>query len=101
MALRPNKYRVGVERRDEYIELEWTTDLPTKPGLYKFFHENVKGIYRGSHWSSWEKIETSGDFVLVRVDDDVEKIQEYLERETRDGYKIHFFGPIPEPEPPF
>lgn len=94
MALRPNEYRVGVTRREEYTELKWQTDLPAKAGMYRF----AERYENGQSFSCWIKIQDGGGYLGVPNEDYVEPLKDWL-----DDSKVvsrHWLGPLPVPELP-
>ncbi len=62
--------------------MKWTTDKPTEPGWY--------WVRDGQQIEMVDLELDSGTLVVYAVDDDHHTVDEYS----------HWFGPLPQPEPP-
>lgn len=69
-----------VETNYGLVSLEWTTDKPTKPGLYFVKHKTVDEVLG----------------VYVNIENDVITTTS----DYRDESITHWLGPLPIPEPP-
>ena len=66
--------------------MEWTTDKPTKPGLY-WAHDDIDGVVPVDIYLLDDKlilVELGRDYGLLSHENDYD----------------YFMGPIPQPEPP-
>lgn len=92
MALRPNEYRIGVTRRQEFVELKWTRNKPTNEGYYWLCIEVIVSI-RELYLVHVQK--DISDYLGISNGDYLESLDEYTNR-----HPSEWLGPLPVPELP-
>lgn len=94
---------VLTENNNKESVLRWTTEPPTKPGLYFVFYKDIEHRYKHSgDITDWENIIKNdlGALFVEHPDDNEEFIGDYIKTAEKDGYKVYWLGPLPVPKPP-